>query len=132
MKNTLGGQVAVDFDASQQAANGIEHGPRRSFEDARRRICHLQLFAHAAFDSASHFPPALRKSSGFRGVIFEAPNQCVQSLEFAGLLRGQAGNLFEPRIHGADVVLSVEQDDSFLEPFDNVLQFDFGSARLPR
>ena len=61
MENALGGQVAVDLHAPQKAADGIEHRPRRSLENAWRRKIHLQLFAQTTFDSARKFPPLLRE-----------------------------------------------------------------------
>ena len=132
MESALGGQVAVDLHASQQTPDGVENGPRRSFENTRGWMRHLQLLAHAAFNSARQFTPLLREPFRFRRLILETADQFLQGLDFCGLLRRKSRNLLEPRIHRTDIVLSVGEDDSFFEPFDDVLQFNFGIACLSR
>src|SRR5207245_2205106 len=129
MENALGSQVTVNFHAPQHPPDGIEDGPRRSFKDARSGMHHLKLFAHTTFDSARQFPPARREPRWFRSVSLQPPDQSLQGLEFSGLLRRQSSNLFESRIHGADIILGVEEDDAFFQPFDDALQFDVGLSR---
>ncbi len=130
MENPLGGQVAVDLHTSQLPPGRIEHRPCGPLEDARRWMHHLQFLAHASFDSARQFPPALREGRRFRGMTLETTDQSLQRLAFPGFLGSQTRDLRESRIHRADIVLGIEQDDSFFEPFDDVLQFDFRSVRL--
>ena len=132
MESALGGQVAVDFHAPQETPHRIEYGPRRPLDNARGWMRHLQLFAHATFDSARQFPPLLRKPLWIRRVILETADQFLQGIDCSGFLRRESCNLFEPHIHRADVVLGIEEDDSFFEPFDDILQFNFGIACLSR
>src|SRR5216684_7012665 len=111
MENALGGQVAVDLHAPQQPPDGIEHGPRRSLKDARCWKIHLQLFAEAPFDSTRQFSPAFCEVRGFRRMTSETPDKCLEGPVFPGLLRCETGDLFESRIHRANVVLGVEEHD---------------------
>ena len=129
MEHALGGEVAVDFHAAQVPPDGVEHGPRGALENARRGTHHLQFLAHTTLDAPSECPPALGEASGFGGLPFEARDQSFQRLDFPGFPRGQTRDLLESRVHGAHVFLRVKQDNSFFQPFEDILQFGFGLFR---
>src|SRR5260370_32662548 len=93
---------------------------------------HLHFLAHASFNGSRQFTPALREPRGIRGMAFETTEQAFQRFESSRLFGGQTSHLFESRIDGTNVVLSIEEHDSFFEPFDDVLQFGSGVKRLSR
>jgi hypothetical protein len=132
LENALSRKVAVDFNAPQAPSDGIQHRPRGSFEDARSGAHHLQFFAHASFDATRQFAPACLEAFRFGGLAGEVRDQSLKRFDFSGLPRIQAHNLFETRIDGPHVFVRVEQKDSFLQPLDDVLQFDFRMIGLPR
>src|SRR5215467_9999067 len=82
MKNALGGEVAINFDAPHLAAWVIEDGPRRAVENPRRRTQHIQLFAQAAAVVAGKLAPAFSEPDRLSGMALEAVDQVLKRFDF--------------------------------------------------
>lgn len=68
LKHALGGQVAINLDAPEAAAHGIENRAHGALEHARDRTREGNFFA-GAVGAASQFAPALRKDLGLGGAL---------------------------------------------------------------
>src|SRR6266404_2227366 len=63
--------------------------------------------------------PTLRESTGVGGAHTERGNEIVQRLDAPQFFRGQADDLAEAAVRGANFLLCPEEHHVFLEPFND-------------
>src|SRR6266478_6814406 len=63
--------------------------------------------------------PTLRESTGVGGAHTERGNEIVQRLDAPQFFRGQADDLAEAAVRGANFLLCPEEHHAFLEPFND-------------
>src|SRR5258708_3162751 len=75
--------------------------------------------------------PTLRESTGVGGAHTERGNEIVQRLDAPQFFRGQADDLAEAAVRGANFLLCPEEHHAFLEPFNDVRDLTEAVQGLP-